>query len=222
MLFAAGFGTRMGALTKDRPKPLIQVAGRALIDHTLDLVAAISPRCIVANAHYHHAQLDTHLHGTNVTVTTELPDILDTGGGLRAALPMLGTAPVFTANTDAIWHGPNPFTQALQAWDPDHMDALLVCVPLKNAVGHAGKGDFVLDDSGRARRGPGLIYGGIQIIKTTDLSGFPDTAFSLNLLWDHLLARGRLYGLPYEGKWCDVGTPYGIKLAETLLESPDV
>lgn len=222
MLFAAGFGTRMGALTKARPKPLVSVSGRALIDHTLELVDAIAPKRIVANAHYFHDQIKTHLADTNVTVSCEFPDILDTGGGLRAALPMLGSKPVFTSNTDAIWRGPNPFKLAQEAWDPDRMDALLICVPQENAVGHSGQGDFLLEDNGRLSRGAGLVYGGVQIIKTDELNRFADTVFSLNLVWDHMLAQGRLFGLRYTGQWCDVGSPTGIDLAEKMLESRDV
>ncbi|HKL64600.1 MAG TPA: NTP transferase domain-containing protein, partial [Roseovarius sp.] len=110
MIFAAGFGTRMGALTQDRPKPLIKVAGRALIDHALDLVAGHAPSRIVVNLHYRADQLVAHLDGRGVRLSHETPDILDTGGGLRAALPLLGDGPVLTMNSDAVWQGPNPLS----------------------------------------------------------------------------------------------------------------
>lgn len=222
MLFAAGFGTRMGALTADRPKPLIPVAGRALIDHALDLVegAAIPQR--VANLHYRAEMLAAHLAGRNVQLSIEAPDILETGGGLRHALPLMGAGPVFTLNTDAIWQGPNPLVLAQQAWDPDTMDALLVCIPPAQAVGHAGAGDFTPDATGRLTRGPGLIYGGAQIIKTDMLEQIPEQVFSLNLLWDRMLAQGRLFGLRYPGKWCDVGRPEGIDMAERMIGDTDV
>ncbi len=222
MLFAAGFGTRMGALTADRPKPLVQVAGKALIDHALALVGDAGISRKVANLHYRAEMLEAHLDGKDVLVSVETPDILETGGGLRQALPLLGDGPVFTLNTDAIWKGPNPLSLAMQAWDPARMDALLVCISPDMAVGHAGKGDFVLDEAGRLSRGPGWVYGGAQIIRTDVLNDIPDRAFSLNLLWDRMQGQGRLYGLRYPGRWCDVGRPEGIALAESLIGQPDV
>ncbi len=217
MLFAAGFGTRMGALTKDRPKPLIEVAGRPLIDHALALVDAVHPPRVVANLHYHAEQLQAHLAPKGILLSHETPDILETGGGLRAALPLLGTGPVFTMNTDAIWTGPNPLSLLQQAWDPDRMDALLMCVPIVQTIGHAGEGDFTADAEGRITRGPGLVYGGVQILKTDGLQHIPEQAFSLNLLWNQMHDRQRLFALEYPGRWCDVGRPEGIALAEGML-----
>lgn len=222
LIFAAGFGTRMGALTKDRPKPLIEVAGRPLIDHTIDLARNAGGDPIVANLHYLAAQLTAHLGPLSVQTITEDPDILETGGGLRNALPLLGAGPVITMNSDALWKGPNPLTLLQQAWQPERMDALLMCVPPERAIGHGGGGDFVLADDGSLSRGPGLVYGGVQIIKTDLLAQIEEKAFSLNLLWDRMLAQGRLCGLPYPGRWCDVGHPGGIALAEDLLADPDV
>lgn len=222
MLFAAGFGTRMGALTADRPKPMIPVAGRPLVDHALDLVTSAHIACKVANLHYKPDMLAAHLAGRDVALSLETPDILETGGGLRQALPLLGEGPVFTLNTDAVWHGPNPLELARAAWDPDLMDALLVCIAPDMAAGHAGRGDFVLDAQGRMTRGPGLIYGGAQIIKTDGLSAIPEKAFSLNVLWDRMLAEGRLFGISYPGQWCDVGHPDGILLAERMIGYRDV
>ncbi|CAG0911986.1 unnamed protein product, partial [Cyprideis torosa] len=129
MLFAAGFGTRMGALTAHQPKPMIPVAGRALVDHTLDLLEPIAPAKTVINLHYLPHILQTHLAGRGIDFSIETPDILETGGGLRAALPLLGNGPVYTMNTDAIWKGPNPLTLLRDAWNPDDMDALLICIP---------------------------------------------------------------------------------------------
>ena len=139
MLFAAGFGTRMGALTSDTPKPMIRVAGRPLIDHALEQVNAIQPKRIVANLHYLPDQIRTHLDGQNIAFSDETETILEIGGGLRAALPLLGSGPVFTMNTDAVWRGPNPFKQLLADWNPELMDALLLCIPRANAVGHSGR-----------------------------------------------------------------------------------
>ncbi len=222
MLFAAGFGTRMGELTQNTPKPLLKVGGRTLLDRTLDLTQEIAPECTVVNAHYHHQQVADHLKGTPVKVIVEAPEILETGGGLRNALPLLGDGPVFTSNTDAVWRGPNPFQMLREAWQPDKMDALLLCLPKENAIGHTGKGDFELSESGQITRGPGLVYSGVQILKTHGLHDVSETAFSLNLLWDHIHHSGRLYGLSYPGKWCDVGSPEGITLAEDMLEAADV
>ncbi len=217
MLFAAGFGTRMGALTKDRPKPLIEVAGRPLIDHALALVDAVHSSRVVANLHYHADQLQAHLAPKGILLSHETPEILETGGGLRAALPLLGAGPVFTMNTDAIWAGPNPLSLLQEAWDPDRMDALLMCVPIGQTIGHAGEGDFTADADGRITRGPGLVYGGVQILKTDGLQHIPQKAFSLNLLWNQMHDRQRLFALEYPGRWCDVGRPEGIVLAEGML-----
>ncbi|WP_324752899.1 nucleotidyltransferase family protein [Roseovarius sp. Pro17] len=221
MLFAAGFGTRMGALTQDRPKPLIEVAGRALLDHALDIATGADVPRIVVNTHYMAEQIAAHLAGRSVAVSHETPDILDTGGGLRAALPLLGASPVFTMNTDAVWRGPNPLKLLAEAWSED-VDALLLCLPPAQAIGHIGKGDFVLDASGCATRGQGLVYTGAQIIRTEALKDMPEGAFSLNVVWDKLLKKGRLFGTTYPGKWCDVGHPGGITLAEDMLENSDV
>tara|TARA_R110002020_G_scaffold475452_3_gene710228 strand:- start:51016 stop:51705 length:690 start_codon:yes stop_codon:yes gene_type:complete len=219
LLFAAGFGTRMKHLTKDRPKPMVTVAGRPLIDHALALAQDISPPTVVANLHYKPETLKAHLIPLGVKTILEEPDILETGGGLRNALPLLGAGPVITMNTDAIWRGPNPLRLLLDAWDPERMDALLMGVPPENALEHAGLGDFAQAADGSLTRGPGLVYGGVQIIKTDLLTKIEDAAFSLNLVWDRMLAQGRLHGLRYEGMWCDVGHPDGVTTAETLLAS---
>ncbi len=222
MMFAAGFGTRMKDLTRDRPKPMIEVAGRPLIDHTLTMVRAAGIERVVANLHYKPEMLEQHLLARDVATLTESPEILETGGGLRNALPLLGEGPVFTTNTDAIWAGPNPLTLLAEAWDPATMDALLIAIPPEQAVGHTGAGDFTMAADGRLKRGPGLIYGGVQIIRTEMLHEISEAKFSLNLLWDRMLARGRLFGLRYPGEWCDVGHPGGIALAEEMLERADV
>lgn len=222
MLFAAGFGTRMGALTADRPKPLIPVAGTALIDHALGWVTAYDPETIVANLHYLPDQIEAHLEGRGIRFSHEVPDILETGGGLRAALPQLGPEPVFTMNTDAVWRGPNPLSFLAERWNPTEMDALLLCIPGDQALGHSGAGDFRIDKTGRATRGPGHIYSGLQIIRTDGLAAVSDRKFSLNLLWDEMLGRRRLFAASYPGQWCDVGQPESIPLAERLLEGGDV
>jgi MurNAc alpha-1-phosphate uridylyltransferase len=222
MLFAAGFGTRMRELTQDRPKPLIPVGGRPLIDHALDLARAVNPPRIVANTHYKAQMLMDHLSPQGVEISNEQPDILDTGGGLRAALPQLGHGPVITMNTDAIWSGPNPVQLALDAWDPTRMDALLVCIPLPRAIGRLGGGDFASDDQSHISRGGDLVYGGVQIIKPDGLHDIPEPTFSLNLLWNRMGTKNRLCAVEYPGFWCDVGHPEGIPQAEAVLRGDHV
>lgn len=222
MIFAAGFGTRMGELTRNRPKPMIPVAGKPLIDHALDLIEGQGFNNVVANLHYLPDQIRAHLAGRDILFSDETAKILETGGGLKAALPLLGRSPVMTMNTDAVWSGPNPVPMLLQAWNPQKMDALLMCVPRENAMGHAGQGDFVLGSDGQLTRGPGMVYSGVQIMKTDLLSEIDEPAFSLNAVWNRMLSDGRAFGLGYTGKWCDVGHPEGITLAEEMLESADV
>ena len=222
MLFAAGFGTRMGSLTADRPKPLIEVDGKPLIDHALELAEAVSPETLVANVHYKPQMLTDYLAPKGVKLSVEDGEILETGGGLRKALSLLGNNPVFTMNTDAIWTGPNPLIALLDAWNPSTMDALLMCVPKDQAVGFRGAGNFVPDAKGSLTRGDGLIYGGIQILKTDLLADVKEASFSLNVVWDQMIAAGRLYGIQHSGGWCDVGRPEGIALAEDMIRSADV
>lgn len=218
MLFAAGFGTRMGALTATRPKPLIEVGGQPLIAHALAQAHGTPVSRRAANLHYLPDQLLPWLRQRNIEPLVESPGILETGGGLKAALPVLGTGPVFTLNTDAIWIGPPALATLAAAWDPATMDALVLTVPRDRAVGHSGMGDFVLAEDGRIARGPGDIYTGAQIIRTDRLRDIDETVFSLNRLWDMLLADGTAFGTRYPGHWCDVGRPEGIAAAEAMLE----
>lgn len=222
MLFAAGFGTRMRELTRDRPKPMIEVAGKPLIGHALALAEELRPQRIVANLHYLPEPLRAYLEPRGVQISHEAEEILDTGGGLRVALPLLGNGPVFTMNTDAIWKGPNPLQLARDAWDPARMDALLVCVPLARAVGRKGSGDFSADREGRISRGGDLVYGGVQILKTDALHAVAERVYSLNVLWNRMAEDNRLFALEYPGRWCDVGHPEGITLAEDLIATDDV
>ncbi|WP_424977131.1 nucleotidyltransferase family protein [Leisingera sp. S232] len=222
MLFAAGFGTRMRELTRDKPKPMIEVAGQPLVAHALTLAKAVEPARIAANLHYKPEPLKAFLEPENVLLSHEAPAILDTGGGLRHALPLLGDGPVFTMNTDAIWKGPNPLQLARDAWKPEQMDALLVCVPTERTVGRTGSGDFSADAAGRISRGGNLVYGGVQILKTDGLHQIDEQVFSLNVLWNKMAADNRLFALEYPGRWCDVGHPEGITLAEELIAADDV
>ena len=219
MLFAAGRGTRMGALTETRPKPMIEVAGRPLIDHALGLADAAGTAPIVVNLHHLGAQIARHLAARPIALSWE-PVLLETGGGLRRALPLLGAGPVMTLNADAVWTGANPLQQLAAAWDGARMDALLLLAPRAQARGHSGTGDFVLDGEGRIARAAGAeapVYLGAQIIRTEGLAEIGDEVFSLNRLWDRMIARGRAFGLIHQGGWCDVGRPEGIAEAEALL-----
>ena len=221
MIFAAGFGTRMGALTKDRPKPLIEVGGMSLLDRTLALADAAGIRRKVVNAHYLGQMIADHLAGRDAEVSLEDPDILDTGGGLKAALPLLGGAPVFTANSDAIFDGPNPFGVLERAWGPE-TEALLLVVPMSRAVGRLGGGDFSLKPGGEISRGGDHVYTGIQILRTERVAAETDAVFSLNRIWDAAGDEGGLRAVEYPGRWCDVGHPEGIETAEAVLDGRDV
>ncbi|ULB10887.1 nucleotidyltransferase family protein [Cereibacter azotoformans] len=212
MIFAAGFGTRMGALTATRPKPMIEVAGRPLIDHALALAEAAGVPRIVANTHYLPATLQAHLAGRAHISHEE--EILETGGGLRHALPLLGRGPVFTLNSDAVWTGENPLDRLAQGWS-EGMEALLLLAP-----SGAARGDFTMDAGGRIARtqgAPGYTYLGAQILRTERLAAVNARAFSLNLIWDQMIEAGTAFGLVHRGGWCDVGRPEGIAEAEAML-----
>lgn len=222
MIFAAGLGTRMGALTRDRPKPLLEVAGRPLLDHALGLARAARPPRIVVNAHAHADQIAAHLAASapDVAISRE-PARLETGGGLRAALPLLGPGPVATLNADAWWGGPNPFALLAPAWEPGAMGALLCLVPRAAARAHAGGGDFFLGADGRlAHRGAAaaapFVYAGAQILDPAPLAAVPAAAFSLWEVWRPLIAAGRMFGVVHPGPWVDVGRPEGLAAAEAL------
>lgn len=218
MLFAAGFGTRMGALTADRPKPLIEVAGRPLIDHALVLAEEAGAAPVVVNLHYRGEQLERYLARRGVTLSWEREAILETGGGLRRALPLLGRGPVFTLNSDAVWTGCNPLAQLETAWDTERMDGLLLVAPQEVARGHGAQADFAMRADGQLERAnEGVVYLGAQILVTDGLFSVAETVFSLNLLWDRMIADGRLFGVVHEGGWCDVGRPENIAEAEALL-----
>lgn len=221
MVFAAGFGTRMGRLTAERPKPLIEVGGRTLLDRTLDLATAAGVDRIVVNSHYRADQIEDHLSGRPITISHEEPEILDTGGGLKRALSALGSQPVFTANPDAVFTGRNPFEELASAWDPLRMEALLLLVPLAAAGGRKGPGDFGLADDRRLSRDGDFVYTGLQILRTERIRDETNEVFSLNAIWDAMAQCGGLFGMLHEGSWCDVGHPEGISIAERLIGTHD-
>lgn len=225
MILAAGFGTRMGALTADRPKPLLPVAGRALIDHTLDRVAEAGVTDAVVNLHYLGDQIRAHLASRTaprIRFSEELEEILDTGGGFVAARRMLGEDPVYTVNSDSIWSGPPPLPVLAKAWEQAgaQVDALLLLVPSERAVGYTRAGDFHLEPTlrrrGDAARAP-FVYTGAQIIRPRAFDDPPPGAFSTNVIWNRLLSSGRIAAALYPGFWVDVGTPEGLHLAGEVL-----
>ena len=216
LVFGAGFGTRMAPLTETLPKPLVSVGGKPLIDHA---IAHGRKRglSIHVNGHYRAEQLAEHL-ADDIAFHHESPDILDTGGGLKSALREMSGQAVFTLNSDAVWAGPNPLDVLANSWTPD-MAALLLLVPRLNTVGYSRPGNFSCVDGGKLERDPdGDIYTGAQIIGRSFVSATEGTAFSLNKVWDALMADGRAYGVLYPGHWADVGTPEAIPLAEAMLQ----
>ena len=214
MIFAAGFGTRMGRLVDEKPKPLVEVGGLPILEYALRLVKGVNLSAVVVNSHYKHEVLRTYLHNRSVTVLSELPTILETGGGLKAALPLLGSAPVMTLNSDVIWLGSNPLSLLQEAWNPKIMDALMLCVAPERTTGRNCNGDFAFNSDGTLQRGGAFVYAGAQIIKTDRLADLSEKVFSINKLWDILLKRKKIYGISYDGDWCDVGTASGIAVAE--------
>lgn len=218
LLFAAGFGTRMAPLTARTPKPLIDVAGKPLLDHALDFCGGLN---VVVNVHYLADQIKDHLDNHNIQISDESDGILETGGGLKRALALLQENPVMTMNTDAVWRGANPINVVRNNWK-NHMDALLVMIPRDQAVGHIGDGDFDIGTDGRLTRGGPYVYSGLQIVRTDGLANISETAFSMWALWNDFLDCGAMYGVPYTGQWCDVGRPESIPLAEAMIAESDL
>ncbi|MBC2663136.1 nucleotidyltransferase family protein [Novosphingobium flavum] len=232
MVMAAGLGKRMRPLSTTRPKPLVKVGGKALIDWSLDRLVEAGIGRAVVNVHYLADALEAHLaqYGRRqpdlaITVSDERSLLLETGGGMvRAQAQALLPDPFFCLNSDNIWlDGPRTvFAELSSAWDPARMDALLLVVRHPAAHGHEGKGDFHLDPLGRiSRRRPGrvapFIYTGIQIVAHRLLRDAPEGAFSTNLLWTRAMEEGRLFGWVHTGQWFEVGTPQAIAPTEALL-----
>jgi len=170
----------------------------------------------VVNLHYKAAMIQDHLAGRDIAFSFEPDRALETGGGLRHAVPLLGKGPVITMNTDAVWSDPGAISVLAKAWHRD-MDGLMLLVPKARAFGHLGKGDFDIGEDGSLSRGTSHVYTGIQILRTEMLADIEDEVFSLNKLWDRFLAKGSLHGVVYGGKWCDVGQPESIQLAERMI-----
>ena len=228
MVLAAGLGTRMRPLTDDRPKPLLDLDGRSLLDHALDRLADAGVRQAVVNAHWRGEQIATAMaRRDHPRITLQKEDtLLETGGGVTLALPHLGDAPFAVVNGDAFWlDGPTPALRRLAAaFDPAEMDALLLMVRTTQVDGAVGQGDFLLDPVGRMRRpkereiAP-YLYAGVQILAPALFEGAPAGAFSLNRLYDRAMEAGRLYGLVHDGVWFHLSTPEDLRNAEEMLRA---
>ena len=226
MVLAAGRGERMRPLTDSRPKPLVQVRGRAMIDWVLDRLAAAEVEGAVVNLHHLGEQLESHLSARRNPHITLSPEarLLDTGGGVRQALARLGERPFYVINGDVVWlDGHTPALERLAAaWNDEEMDALLLLHPTAFAVGYAGVGDFVLAPDGRMRRrresevAP-FVFTGIQILHPRLFEDSPEGPFSLNLIYDKAGAAERLWGLRHDGEWFHIGTPEGLREVEDAL-----
>ena len=222
MVLAAGLGLRMRPLTKRTPKPLIPVAGRSMLDRVFDRLdeAGVSNR--VVNTHWLADQIARHLANHSGVILSHEEVLLDTGGGVARALPLLGAQPFFVCNADVIWlDGARPaLIRLAEAWDAARMDALLLLEPVGPAVGYEGPGDFFRADDGRLqRRGDAasapFVFTGVQILHPRLFADAPDGAFSLNILYDRAQATGRLCGLVHDGDWLHIGTPEALTAAES-------
>jgi MurNAc alpha-1-phosphate uridylyltransferase len=229
MVLAAGLGTRMRPITDHTPKPLVRVAGKALIDHVLDRLAAAGVETAVVNVHHFADQIEQHLAARRrprIVVSDERPLLLDTGGGVLNALDRLGDAPFFHLNSDTLWvEGVRPnLVRLALAFDPALMDALLLLAPSAESVGYEGRGDYAMGGDGRLRRRGErevvpFVYAGAAILAPALFAGAPTGPFSLIRLFDRAAEAGRLFGLRLEGTWMHVGTPEAIAAADAALAS---
>ncbi len=228
MLLAAGLGTRMRPLTDSRPKPLVEVEGKAMIDYVIDSLADAGIERVVVNVHYFADMMEAHLSARKnpeILISDEREKLLDSGGGVKKALPMLGAMPFLSLNSDAIWlDGPRSnITRMIEHWDAETMDILLLLASTSHAVGWGNKGDFSMDQRGVIHRPkPGEItpfaYAGVAILKPDLFAGTPDV-FSLNRLFNEAIGRERLFGLRLEGLWMHVGTPDAVQEAEQKIQA---
>lgn len=228
-VMAAGLGKRMRPLTATRPKPLVEVAGKPLIDHVLDRLRAAGVPKIIVNVHYLPDALEAHLKTKaadfDVKVSDERKQLMETGGGLVQAEHLIDADPFLVVNSDNYWvDGPADTLHLLASlWREEEMDALLLLVPLANAGNHGGQGDFHMKAGGSlARREKGkvapFVYTGIQMVSKRLLRDAPEGPFSTNILWDRAIAEGRCFGAVHQGLWFDVGNPAAIKATERALE----
>lgn len=229
MVLAAGMGTRMRPLTDNMPKPLVKVAGKPLLDHVLDRLAAEGVERAVVNVHHFAEQIIAHLadrRRPHITISDERGVLLDTGGGVVKALPELGDAPFYHLNADTIWIDgvKRNLARLADAFDPATMDALLLLAPAAGSIGYEGRGDFNMASDGRLRARPErqvapFVYAGAAILTPALFAGAPEGKFSLTTLFTRAAEAGRLYGLRLEGLWMHVGTPEAIAAAEKAIEA---
>lgn len=229
MIMAAGLGKRMRPLTATRPKPLIEVNGKALLDHVLEKLRLAGVKKVVVNVHYLADAIEAHLltraEGFEVVISDERKLLLETGGGMVKAAPLIESDPFLALNSDNLWiDGPADTIKLLASqWDSEKMDALLLVVPQARALGHKGMGDFHMDRCGRLRRrershvAP-FVFTGVQMISKRLLRDAPEGPFSTNVLWDRAIEEGRAFGAVHQGLWFDVGTPQAISFTEAALE----
>lgn len=230
MVLAAGLGTRMRPITETMPKPLVTVAGAPLIDYAFAALKAAGVGRAVVNVHYRAGQMRQHLSGMSdlaITISDETEGLLDSGGGIVKALPLLGDGAFFILNADTFWvedpDAPQTNLEALAAaFDPARMDFLLMVASMEQATGHEGRGDFALLREGQLVRYDGVaadpvIYAGAIVCTARAFEGAPDGPFSLNRLFDKAIAAGRLYGFLMRGHWLTVGTPDAIGRAEAVI-----
>ncbi len=227
MVLAAGFGERMRPLTDRMPKPLVPVAGKPLIDHVLDRLAAVGVERAVVNVHYLADMIENHLKGRarpQIVISDERSKLLNTGGGVVKALGAIGPEPFIHVNSDTIWiDSVKPNLERLaEAFDPATMDALLLLAPVSTSIGYPGRGDFTMAPDGRlTKRGERdiapFVYAGAAILRPELFNGTPDGAFSLTTLFNRAEAEGRLHGVRLEGVWMHVGTPEAVKQAEAAI-----
>lgn len=228
MVLAAGLGKRMRPITAATPKPLVRVGGVAMIDRLLDRLGDAGVTDAVVNVHYLADQIETHLArrqgGPAITISDERSALLETGGGVVKALPLLGEAPFLLGNSDSMWiEGPVSNVQRMvQFWDPQRMDVLLLLAASVSSTGYDGQGDFAMDKLGLLRRRKErevtpFVYAGVAILKPQLFTETPSGSFSLNRQFDMALASDRLYGLRLDGHWLHVGTPDGLREAEEAI-----
>ena len=228
MVLAAGLGTRMRPLTNDRPKALVEVHGKALIDHMLDRLAAAGVETAVVNVHAFADRLEAHLKtrqtAPKIIISDERPEALETGGGLKHAMPLLGKGPVWVANIDSVWieTGVPALEAMVAAWDPERMDVLLMLAPTATSLGFHDSGDVFLEDDGAIRfkatgeTGP-LVYVGVHICDPAIVKDGPEGPFSLTPLWRSLASDRRVHGVTPDGLWMHVGDPDAKLAAEAKL-----
>ena len=224
MVLAAGLGVRMRPLTDRMPKPLVQVAGRALLDHVLYKLADAGVAEAVVNVHYLPDQIIDHVTSRTrprVIISDERDQVLGTGGGVVKALPMLGDAPFFHVNADTLWIvGVRPnLARLAETFDPARMDVLLLMAPTTSSIGYGGRGDYAMlpDGALRKRREHQVVpfvYAGAAIISPSLFADAPRGEFPLTRMFDAANERERLFGLRLDGVWMHVGTPEAVQAAE--------